>query len=546
MKPRIVLLSAFLSPFRSGAEACAEEVSARLQDTYDIVIVTARLSRTLPLHDCLPSGVHIRRIGLGLQIDKWLYPFLAPVVARSIQPALLHAVLETFAGLALFFCKFLMPKVPRLLTLQTTNRSLLKGPIIRAAMCVTAISSALVETAKTSGRSDVILIPNGIDLPVITQARSTEKKVDSSLLFVGRLEPMKGVDTLLQALATIKERTWTLRIVGDGSERPRLEAMKKKLGLTSSVTFTGKKSGADLWKEFARAEIFCGLSRSEALGNVFLEAEAAGCAVIATRVGGIPDIVQDEETGLLVPPDEPETAAHAIRRLLTDAPLRKRLQENGTKNSLAYDWSIVAKRYGDLYAEMLQKCYKGYTENRMVPPDRRRAPLDIFKTTVRYFPTVSINILAENKNSEFLFLKRKNNPVKEWWWVPGGRLMNGETMAESVLHVLKAETGLTGEVIALSKEYMEEIWDTKDFTEADWKNYDPETRFVHYISTAAYVRIHDAAAMTIDDQSAEILWSKTPPKEHPYLLAYFQAIERMGYPTLTPPPPPSPQKLFER
>jgi len=78
MKPRVVILSAFATPLRSGAEACVEEVSARLKDRYDITVVTARMRKDLPRRDVLPGGVAIRRVGFGLPLDKWLFPILAP------------------------------------------------------------------------------------------------------------------------------------------------------------------------------------------------------------------------------------------------------------------------------------------------------------------------------------------------------------------------------------------------------------------------------------------------------------------------------------
>ena len=197
MKPKLIILSTFLSPFRSGAEACAEEVALRLAEDFDITIVTARLRRDLPRKDMLEGKVPIRRLGFGTAFDKWLFPFLAALTSKGIaryaptgQKIILHAVLETFAGLALHFCRGIVPGAKRILTLQTTNRSFLKGPIIRSPDVVTAISSALVQIAKRKGRKEVILIPNGIDHSLVP----TMAQVPDRMLYVGRLEKMKGVD----------------------------------------------------------------------------------------------------------------------------------------------------------------------------------------------------------------------------------------------------------------------------------------------------------------------------------------------------------------
>lgn len=363
MKPRIVILSAFLTPFRSGAEACAEEVPRHLTNRYDCVIVTARLRRNLSRRDVL-RDIPVVRVGIGHSIDKWLYPFLAPFAARRLRPALVHAVLETYAGLALAICRFALRGVPRLLTLQTTNRSFLKAFIIRSADRVTAISRHLKAIAEEAGARDVALISNGIDLKSLEQAVIAHPKVPGQILFVGRLEKMKGVDVLLAAFAPTPSPSSGggggqphsyLRIVGDGSQRKALEALAGSLGLQDRVTFVGRVSPDHIAAEYAQAEVFCGLSRSEGLGNVFLEAQAAGCAVVATRVGGIPDIVIDGQTGLLVPPDDPDAAAQMLQCVLNDQERRTRLATAASAHAKQYDWSAIAAQYAAAYVALLQR-----------------------------------------------------------------------------------------------------------------------------------------------------------------------------------------------
>ncbi len=367
MKRHLVILSAFLFPFRSGAEAMVEEVSVRLTDEFDVTIVTARLKRSLPKRDHLlppppippPSplrrtvgrgenGVHVVRVGLGFSFDKYLFPFLAPFAVLRLKPDIIHAVLESYAGLALVFCKWIVPRAKRVLTLQSTNTSLFLGPIHRCAHIITAISSALIERAKTFGRSDVVLIPNGIDLAAINRLCTEHPKDSGCILFAGRLEPMKGVDVLFQAFAkaiTGLSPDIHLRIVGGGSQEKMLQDLAKSLEIDHRVTYTGRIDHRAVLAEFARAEIFCGLSRSEALGNVFLEAQASGCAVIATNIGGIPEIVKDQESGLLVPPDDIDASAKAIKSLLADPGLRARLSIAAKKGMERYDWQVISMAY---------------------------------------------------------------------------------------------------------------------------------------------------------------------------------------------------------
>jgi glycosyltransferase involved in cell wall biosynthesis len=371
MKPRVVILSAFLTPFRSGAEACAEEIALRLADTYDITIVTAKLRSDLKRNDLLQGKVPIVRVGLGLGIDQWLYPFLAPIAcwgmarhAPTGSPIIIHAILETFAGLALYLCKWFVPNAKRILTLQTTNRSFLKGPIVRSPDRVTAISAHLKSIAATLGRADVTIIPNGINLREITEARRHHVKIPGRILFVGRLEKMKGVDLLLRAFANLvfdKPPVWlkrntsiaSLRIVGDGSERAALQKLGEDLKIADRVTFTGYILQPKVYDEFASAEIFCGFSKSEALGNVFLEAAAAGCAVISSNIGGIPEIIKDGKTGKLVDAQE-SAVTDGLKNVFNDDVLRADITRAASAFAEKYDWENFTEQYAKIYSQLLR------------------------------------------------------------------------------------------------------------------------------------------------------------------------------------------------
>lgn len=344
------MFSAFVSPLRSGAEACAEEVAARLQHEYDVTIIAARMRKDLPIDDRLSTGVKVKRVGFGSSFDKWLYPILAPSAAAALQPDIVHAVLESFAGMALIFSKNVLPKAKRILTCQSTNTASLLKPMHAAADRITAISSVLVKRAQDFGYR-ATLIPNGIRSKELLEA--SMERAPGRILFAGRLEPMKGVDDLIEAFKVVREKnaSATLRIVGDGSQRARLEKLAAGI---SGITFVGKVAHDRIVDEYASAEIFCGLSRSEAFGNVFIEAQAAGCAVVGTNIQGIPDIVHDGVTGLLVPADDPTAAADALLRLLGDSELRRRLTEAGRTNAARYDWDGISEQYGTLYSEILK------------------------------------------------------------------------------------------------------------------------------------------------------------------------------------------------
>lgn len=355
-KPRLVLLSTFVTPLRSGAEACTEEVARELQDSYHITILTARMRRSSLKKEVFFDSVHVHRIGFGITADKWLYPFLAPLYIARYQPQVVHAILESFAGMALLFVRLRLPSVPTILTCQNTytnykgkvETSFLLKPMHKYAHRITVLSKALYTRAVALGRPDAIIIPNGVRLANIPEHTS----IFGRILYVGRLEPIKGVDVLLKAFAQLPPHAH-LRIVGDGSLRHELELQASMLGVIERVEFVGALPHTAVYEEFAKASIFCGLSRSEAFGNVFVEAQAAKCAVVATNIDGIPDIITTGINGLLVEPDNVEQAAAALQKLLDDHEYRETLTAAGFANAQNYDWQHIATQYAAVYAQLL-------------------------------------------------------------------------------------------------------------------------------------------------------------------------------------------------
>ncbi len=175
------------------------------------------------------------------------------------------------------------------------------------------------------------------------------------LLFVGRLVARKGVDRLLEALARLEDLPWRLEIVGFGPERGILESAACRLGLKERVDFLGRVPAAELAAAYRRAACFVlpatldERADTEGLGVVLLEAMSYGVPVVATRMGGIPDIVTDGETGLLVDDDVPALAG-AIGRVLRDPNRARGMGERGRRRVRdAFGWNSILERLESIY-----------------------------------------------------------------------------------------------------------------------------------------------------------------------------------------------------
>jgi len=186
------------------------------------------------------------------------------------------------------------------------------------------------------------------------------------ILFVGRIEPLKGVDNLLRAIARIVEREPELReglvvpIIGGDPDRirqddemVRLRELREELGIGDVVTFLGAKDQDTLQYYYSAAEVVVMPSDFESFGMVALEAMACGTPVIASDVGGLAFLVQHGRTGYRVPARDPAALAAKITRLLTGAALRRRIGQRATCWAESYAWPRIADRIEMLYKELV-------------------------------------------------------------------------------------------------------------------------------------------------------------------------------------------------
>jgi sugar transferase (PEP-CTERM/EpsH1 system associated) len=246
---------------------------------------------------------------------------------------------------------------------------LLDGLGARMSDRVVAVSAPLAEYLATRlrvPRAKLRVIPNGILLPPSVAAEELaavrrQLRIPAGAQVVGtvgRLDPVKAYDRLILAFAELHRAAappagpMVLLLVGDGPERPRLEQLAQAAGVADAVRFLGWRK--DVHRLLGLMDAFVLPSESEGTSLSLLEAMAAGVPVIATAVGGTPDVLGDSGAGLLVPPGDLPALVGALKGLLRDPERRKSLGSKGrARVEQHYSFGAMARAYDELYHELL-------------------------------------------------------------------------------------------------------------------------------------------------------------------------------------------------
>lgn len=206
----------------------------------------------------------------------------------------------------------------------------------RAAVVGTEFARAHVREAAGGDGARVVLVRNGLEAAELEPA-PVNGRAPRTVVCVGRLVEKKGVDTLVEAAALLRDRgePADVRVVGDGPLREELERLVAARGVEERVRLLGARTAPEVRDELARATAFALPCRIASSGDVdsgplaIVEAMAQRTPVVTTPVGGIAEVVHDGESGLLVAPDDPQALAAALSRVLGDAELRDRLAAGG-------------------------------------------------------------------------------------------------------------------------------------------------------------------------------------------------------------------------
>jgi len=294
-------------------------------------------------------------------------------LVAQIDPDVVHAHMMTGALIARF------ATWRRRFVLVTTvhNEFQKSATLMRVGDRVVAVSEAVAVAMARRGvpRARLAVVRNGtIGTPRLADQPVPElpRLAHPSIVTVAGMYERKGIRDLLHAFATLREQVpaAVLYLVGEGPDRAAMEALAMQIGIAQHVRFEGFV--ADPRAYLAQADVFVLASHNEPAGLVLCEARETGRAIVATRVGGIPEMLDDGAAGLLVPPHDPAALAQALGQLLGDPSMHAALAARAPQNLDKFSVQQVSDGYLAIYERTLASCrprrFASLATNKMSAP----------------------------------------------------------------------------------------------------------------------------------------------------------------------------------
>lgn len=382
---KILIFSLAYYPHVGGAEVALKEITSRLTDL-EFHMVTMRFSGAEAREEKI-GNVFVHRIGSGAgRLNKYFYQFLAARKGAQLHGQYhfdaLWAMMAHSAGIPAALFKIFHPRVPYVLTLQEGDPpeyiERLAWPAwplfsraFTSADAVVAESTFLGDWARRRGfKGPLEVIPNGMDaerfarVPAQGELEAVRAKIGKKegeiwLIHTGRLVHKNALDMVIRALPLLPESVH-LFMIGDGPDKDALIQLAGELGVTARSHFHPYVPIEEIPNYLKACDIFIRPSRSEGMGNSFIEAMAAGLPVVATQEGGIADFLFDakrnpdkETTGWAVDKDSPKQIAETVKEILANPEQVARVKVTAKKMVVEkYDWNLIAKQMRSLFATL--------------------------------------------------------------------------------------------------------------------------------------------------------------------------------------------------
>ena len=390
-----------------GARGIEVDVFTRWRERYDPRIQQLGPNARVIHVESGPIG-YWPKMAVYEHLDQFGEKLLEHVAAEGKGYDLVHAHYWLSAKVARTLAEhWRLPRIQMFHTLGLVKREVLDEDIdgesdvrvaiereaVRESAAIVAASTIELAELRQLYRADpsrVAVIPCGVDPEVFKPVRQADARealgrdqCERLVLFVGRIEQIKGIDVLLRALGLLFQRHPDLRsdvcllVVGGaldpGDDAPETEKILELRRLVhehrmeANVAFVGSRDQEQLALYYAAADVCAVPSLTESFGLVALEAMACGTPVVGTRVGGLQTLIEDGESGLLVPAGDDTALAEAIHAVLTDHRLRTHLSHGARERAERFTWSRVGQRMTELYDKVLTAAAGGRGAQ---PPDR--------------------------------------------------------------------------------------------------------------------------------------------------------------------------------
>lgn len=357
-----ILVNLFPPKWLAGTEIATYHLAEHLaQHGHEVHVITS-LDEGLPEESC-EKGFHIHRLPRVRIRFAGVFAFWIDIVRtlQKIKPDIVHA--QSFgSGMPALLSNRLL-KIPYVIYGRGSDvylpdwfTKLTAKGILKNASAVIALTKHMKDAMQAIYSRDVIIVPNGINLNEIAETEAEGGNPGKKILFVGRLHPVKGTQYLLGAMSIVHRELpeAKLILVGDGEEREHLETLTDNLGIRECVEFAGGVPHERVEDYMNQAEVFVLPSLSEGFPVTILEAMACGLPVVATRVGGIPDIIEDGTNGYLIDAMNPEQIAEALLKLLQNEELQKDISDKNRETAEKYRWDTVAATLEGIYQDSLK------------------------------------------------------------------------------------------------------------------------------------------------------------------------------------------------
>lgn len=383
---KIVIITPYFYPRMGGVEKYVFNIARGLKKNYkfNVVIITSR--KGVKITKSIEDGILIYRIPTlfylsNTPINLFWYSILYNIL-KTEKPNLVnaHTPVPYLSDIASLVCKKL--DIPFVLSYHNDliKDALFYKPIFwmyykfaeqftfKSSRTIIATSQYYVKNSKYINRfsKKIEIISPGVDIdtfkptvkPINIKSISKNAPV---VLFVGQLDKThlhKGIINLIKAMVFVKKNfpDAHLVIIGKGNNIEYLKKVCKNLNLTNNVIFTGYVTENEISSYYSRASLVVlpSTNNSEGFGMVLLEAAAMGKAAIGTKVGGIPSIIFDKKTGLLIEPNNIDMLSNAIIHLLSNTNLRNKIALNALKNiKKNYTWEIQIKKTNNIFSKII-------------------------------------------------------------------------------------------------------------------------------------------------------------------------------------------------